>query len=165
MTKPTGRPRVAEYDQVGKACPQCGGMFYLRDRPWQSFGKFQKRKFCSVLCADKARGASTTSEGFNHHAFWERTVQASSGCIEWTGRLLPKGYGRLIVNRRSVRAHRVAYEITRGPIPDGMMVLHSCDNPRCVNPDHLRTGTAADNWADVIARNRRSPNQMRAGRA
>lgn len=65
-----------------------------------------------------------------------------------------------------MRAHRVAYELTYGPIPAGLNVLHSCDNPPCVRPDHLRVGTQRDNAQDAIKRHRRfSPfkGQIQAG--
>lgn len=55
---------------------------------------------------------------------------------------------------RSFRAHRFAWEITRGPIPDGLHVLHRCDNPPCCNPDHLFLGTHIDNVADMVAKGR-----------
>jgi hypothetical protein len=75
------------------------------------------------------------------------------GCTEWTGSRLPvkgKEYGCFRVDGKTVRAHRVAYELFNGDIPFGMHVLHSCDNPPCVNPDHLYLGTNLDNVADKV---------------
>ncbi len=80
-------------------------------------------------------------------------VNRDSGCIEWTG-CLRNGYGRLIIGsrtdntRKSVAAHRLAYETHVGKIPEGMFVCHSCDNPKCINPDHLFVGTRQDNVDD-----------------
>ena len=75
----------------------------------------------------------------------------TTACWEWTGARNRGGYG--IKGRRL--AHRLAWSEANGrPVPDGMLVLHSCDNPPCVNPAHLRIGTVADNAADRVARNR-----------
>lgn len=80
-----------------------------------------------------------------------------SGCIPWTGAKDDKGYGRL--GNKSLRlgtlaSHRLAYELTHGPVPDGLFVLHRCDNPWCVNPDHLFVGTQADNMRDMRSKDR-----------
>jgi hypothetical protein len=64
------------------------------------------------------------------------------------------GYAGIWVNGRTVRAHRFSYEHHKGSIPDGMLVMHSCDNPRCVNPEHLRLGTAQENMDDMRGKGR-----------
>lgn len=64
------------------------------------------------------------------------------------------GYGDFWLNGDMVLAHRAAYELLVGPIPDGMRVLHRCDNPPCVNPEHLWVGTDADNVADMVRKGR-----------
>ena len=80
-----------------------------------------------------------------------------SGCWLWTAEVSPKGYGRISVGGRAgatLRAHRVIWELTYGPVPPGLFVIHSCDTPSCVNPDHLRCGTSFDNMQDKVRRGR-----------
>src|SRR4030095_15726266 len=90
----------------------------------------------------------------NHSNFWAN-VQKTETCWTWIGSLHSAGYG--IINRRrdtAIRAHRVSYEMAFGPIPEGLHVLHHCDNPPCVRPDHLFLGTAVDNVNDMMAKGR-----------
>jgi hypothetical protein len=86
--------------------------------------------------------------------FWSK-VDKSGDCWLWTGSRHRFGYGMMQIGRRPWTAHRISYAIAHGPIPDGAMVLHSCDNPQCVRLDHLRIGTARDNAADAVARGRK----------
>ena len=87
-------------------------------------------------------------------------VTSSTECWNWNGRLRPSGYGcfRIILKfgcpRKNFLAHRVAYAIETGSDPANLLVLHSCDNRKCVNPSHLRTGTNKDNTTDLFLRNR-----------
>lgn len=76
------------------------------------------------------------------------------GCFGWGGRKSVKGYGKLLVDGREWRAHRLAYHVYVGDIPEGMMVLHRCDNPPCTNPDHLFLGDAKTNMDDCITKGR-----------
>lgn len=79
--------------------------------------------------------------------------EPNSGCLLWTGRL-SHGYGVMEIQCRRQRTHRVSYELAYGPIPSGLSVLHRCDTPACINPDHLFLGTIADNNHDMMAKGR-----------
>lgn len=76
------------------------------------------------------------------------------GCLLWTGAADQNGYGVITVNRKPVGAHRVSWSLANGPIPGGLHILHRCDTPPCINPDHLFLGTPADNVADMIRKQR-----------
>ena len=86
--------------------------------------------------------------------FW-RKVDKSGDCWEWTAAKCSTGYGWIgIGNRKTQAAHRVVWELTYGPIPDGLCICHKCDNPGCVNPDHLFLGTYGDNMKDMWDKSR-----------
>ncbi len=86
---------------------------------------------------------------------WSR-VNRDGDCWEWTGYRRESGHGQLSGpdGKRLTSPHRVAYELECGPIPEGMVVMHKCDNPPCCNPDHLELGTQADNLRDMFAKGR-----------
>ena len=78
---------------------------------------------------------------------------AESGCIEWQGATV-RGYGCLRIPHKTLYAHRVSWETSIGPIPEGLHVLHRCDNRLCVNPKHLFLGTHQDNMNDMSRKGR-----------
>ena len=84
-----------------------------------------------------------------------KTETNEKGCWIWTGNAgqPPRDYGYMTYRKRSWRVHRLSYALHKGPIPEGMVVCHTCDTPRCCNPDHLWIGTQDDNLADMRARN------------
>lgn len=83
-------------------------------------------------------------------------IEKTDDCWFWTGSCNRKGYGQLSTRRgqRPLLVHRFSYEHFIGPIPQDMHVLHQCDNPSCVNPDHLFLGTCADNTHDMMSKDR-----------
>jgi hypothetical protein len=93
--------------------------------------------------------------------FWEKIYNKfDDECWNWFGAITDKGYGNIDVNGKMVGAHRVSWEIHFGKIPDGMHVLHSCDNKRCVNPRHLFLGTNLDNMRDKVLKGRQPNGRM-----
>lgn len=89
--------------------------------------------------------------------FFSRTNKGSNrlGCWEWIGTITNEGYGVFGAEGGFSSAHRFSWKIHYGDIPDGLLVLHKCDNRRCVNPEHLFLGTQSDNMRDKIAKGRR----------
>ena len=85
--------------------------------------------------------------------FWSR-VEKAPDCWIWLGTRGHFGHGELVNNGKIERAHRLSWELHNGPIPDGLHVLHKCDNPPCVNPDHLYLGDNTANMRDRDARGR-----------
>lgn len=97
--------------------------------------------------------------------FWSK-VDKSGGpdaCWPWTAYRL-KGYGQVWAGGKMVLAHRLAYELVNGPIPDNLCALHRCDNPPCCNPAHIFLGTQADNMADKTAKGRQSRGEQHYSR-
>lgn len=94
----------------------------------------------------------------NIAAFWNKvSIKGPSECWEWLNHGSKQGYGMLRYprTRNTVMAHRISWLLTNGPIPEGFKVLHKCDNPPCVNPNHLFLGTQTDNMQDAMRKGRR----------
>lgn len=85
--------------------------------------------------------------------FWSKVnMGLPDECWEWQAKLA-RGYGRFYIEHITIAAHRLSWIMLRGPIPDGILVLHKCDNRKCVNPNHLYLGTHSDNNSDRAQRN------------
>lgn len=100
--------------------------------------------------------------------FWSKVDRRSENeCWPWLGKAKTSfGYGRLTMGRSvNLKAHRVSWELSFGPIPDGMNVCHKCDNPSCCNPHHFFLGTKKDNTHDMMRKGRMSKPPVRHGDA
>lgn len=137
--------RADQQSRHERPCETCGQMF-------KAFPS-DKYRFCSKSCALKARVYPPLEE-----RFWAK-VTKTEGCWLWTGSTGEWGYGKFNVSRRTRTATRGAWEFTYGPIPEGKQVLHHCDTPACVRPDHLFLGTHDDNQEDK-GRKGRAPGKL-----
>jgi len=94
--------------------------------------------------------------------FWSNCKEQGE-CLIWTGHINEDGYGQLKRNYKTYRAHRYAWELINGTIPQGMLVCHVCDNRKCANPDHLFLGTYKDNMQDASRKGRLNHKNQRKG--
>lgn len=132
-----------------RACQQCGAPL-SRDavRP----GPHRFGMYCSRVCAGLARRRPLLVR------FWA-SIDKTETCWLWTGNRDADGYGQLPLDgspRRLVRAHRLSWQIHRGPTPRGVLVLHHCDTPPCVNPEHLFLGNTSRNRQDCVSKGRQA---------
>jgi hypothetical protein len=134
----------------------CGGRTTISDKTDRKYGwvKDQPKRFM--------RGHRHPVR--NAQDAWEKLIQPKTEqrgeCLIYTGTVDHLGYGSVMIGGKTGqrhRIHRISYAVHNGPLVDSLFVLHGCDNPSCVNPKHLRLGTAADNSADMVERGR-APN-------
>jgi len=111
-------------------------------------------KNCTT-CGERFIAGSGIAKFCSDFCHMESNTKRSDGCWYWIGGKDKDGYGiARFSGRRRVKVHRVAYEMAKGKIPEGLMVCHSCDNPGCVNPNHLFPGTALINKQDSVSKKR-----------
>ena len=143
--------------RILKACERCGTTFLMYPR------KVGIKKFCSSECAFASKRADGPAR------FWEKVDKnGPNGCWLYMGFRKWDGYGWVARSKgncqyRYQTAHRYAWTLTHGEPEDGMHLLHTCDNPPCCNPAHLRLGTHLENMADMKARGRTSKGYRKNG--
>lgn len=134
---------------MNKICLNCGTSFprptYTSPRQWV------QRIFCSVAC--------TTFKPKSHRSIIDRIEsnylpEPNSGCWLWTGYVANDGYGQIKINGERWKAHIMSFNIFRGGLSGGKMILHTCDIRCCINPDHLYEGDVRDNSRDMVNRGR-----------
>jgi len=126
-----------------RSCDQCG-------KDYEGWGEF----YCSRACRSLADiGKFRVKPGVR---FWRKVlIGGLLECWEWkAARTTRSGYGIMQFKGRPQPSHRIAWMLTYGAIPKGLYVLHKCDNPPCVNPNHLFLGTQKDNMADCVSKGR-----------
>jgi hypothetical protein len=123
----------------------------------ETFEGTVNQRFCSSTCSNRRRLEPLEIR------FWRQVKKMDSGCWVWTG-VTTNGYGQISYGGKGRRAHRVSWELHCGTIPDGLLVLHKCDNPPCVNPSHLFLGTHQDNMDDAIEKGRRPTGELHPSR-
>lgn len=143
-----------------KSCRECGAQFI--ENYGESESQWINRRFCSTKCVSIHFAAIRTKPIFDR--LEENQLRyGAENCWGWAGTKDLRGYGVLsgrsgrASKKRKEKAHRVSYEKANGPIPDGLVVRHKCDNPECTNPNHLEIGTQKDNMRDMVARKRHNP--------
>lgn len=130
----------------------CGNTFYLCTSDLTG-GK----RTCCPKCSNVKKAQAASYPRSSESTFWAKVDKKSpNDCWEWTAQLMPgkMPYGRMMYSRKRWLTHRLAWTFTFGQIPEGLLVCHKCDNPKCCNPSHLFLGTDKDNFDDMANKGR-----------
>ena len=127
-----------------KICPCCGKRFF---RNHIRLYQWKKQIYCSIHCTGGKLGGIVKY-------IQDNSLLVSSGCVEWQRCCDTHEYGHLRHLGKYWRISRLVWTLEKGEIPKGLCVLHKCDNPKCINPDHLFLGTFKDNSDDMIKKGR-----------
>jgi hypothetical protein len=127
-----------------KICPCCGKRFFKHGLIAKK--KWQKRIHCSNSCKH--------SNKRKLQIIFNRTSTTKLGCFEYQGHINKYGYGRCKFKSKNYSVHRLVWKLIKGDIPEGLCVLHKCDNRKCVNINHLFLGTQQDNIDDMMNKGR-----------
>ena len=149
------RAREAAMDvECKKDCARCGTAFGRHPKDSQT--QWNKRRYCCKKCANLSAGKQRRSRQVISERFFKKVEFLTNLCWKWTGCRTKGGYGRTGFEGKTTGAHRLSWILHFGPIPDGLHVLHKCDNPSCIRPDHLFLGTFQDNMQDKVNKGRGS---------
>lgn len=133
-----------------------GSEYLERQNNWEYkvYDDVEVGEIKSLLPKGKYKTIKST-RGFTLNEFWNYVdKQDDDECWEWLGNRVPAGYGYFKIHGRKQMAHRFAYILMNGEIPRDYVILHSCDNPPCCNPNHLSVGTSYENRLDMINKGR-----------
>ncbi|WP_283419204.1 HNH endonuclease signature motif containing protein [Sphingopyxis sp. Geo48] len=133
---------------ASKTCQVCGATFERRAR--DSHDQWAARRYCGCACANVEKKKRPLAQAFFKHV-------GETTCLIWDGPKDGGGYGFVQHEGKRWKAHRLAYHLANGGIPDGAVICHKCDTPSCVNPAHLFAGTQRDNARDMAAKGRMNP--------
>lgn len=134
-----------------KNCQVCEKVFFKMKKISKT--QWKNKNSCSLKCSRKLMNLDPDRTLKERLMSKVHVPEDPTKCWVWLGSKV-NGYGTISLNRKAARAHRVSWEVHKGIIPDGLLLRHLCNNPACVNPDHLKLGTHKDNSQDMVKNGR-----------